>query len=100
MRIRTVFQSSILLVFPLLAGCVSTAPSPSTQNCPLKLDGLFYETAAGRTRLPAIPFLKLTEGLGSEATTNLPDGRTVVVTITPAGNDFMLRLSARPDRTL
>src|SRR5690242_12115365 len=43
----------------------------------LKLDNLFYETARGRTSIPA--------RLGK---TKMPDGRTVTVAVSHQGHDF------------
>src|SRR5208283_5733971 len=92
--------SSGLLSALLLAGCASTPTAPTARICPLKLDGLFFETAAGRTLLPAIPFCKVPDGAGLEANTNLPDGRTVTIAVKPDGNDFALRFSAAPDNDI
>jgi alpha-D-xyloside xylohydrolase len=95
----------MLLAALLLAGCASTPeatiPLPaSSQACPLKLDGLFYETAAGRTVLPSIPFTRAPDGSGQQAETNMPDGRTVTIAVKPDGSDFSIRLSAQPDKDI
>jgi alpha-D-xyloside xylohydrolase len=65
----------------------------------LKLDGLFYETANGRTRLPATLSLPK-QGIdftdwAAEAT--LPDGRVVRVSVQPEGKNFSVALKAQPD---
>src|ERR1017187_738343 len=92
----------VLFASILLAGCTSTRtvtvslPAPS-KICPFKIDGLFYETATGRTPLPAIPFTKTQAGPGQQAETKMPDGRVVTISVTPDGNDFSIRLSATPD---
>ena len=65
--------------------------------CPLKLDGLFYETAAGRIVLPVIPFTRAPDGLGQQAETKMPDGRVVTISVKPEGNDFSIHLAAAPD---
>jgi len=63
----------------------------------LKLDGLFYETAAGRTPLPA----ELTAAPGSTGNQRLKgqarmsDGRTVMLSVVPEGATFIIRLGAR-----
>jgi len=100
---RIVFRHwPVPLVAFLLAGCASTRnetvtlPAPANAR-PLKLDGLFYETAAGRVLLPTIPFVRTPGGLGQQAQTNLPDGRKVTISIKPDGNDFSVRMSAKPD---
>ncbi len=67
----------------------------------LIVDGLFYETAAGRVSLPA----SLTAAVGAVARggaaytsqTTEPDGRTVTLSVTPQGPDFTLALRAQPD---
>jgi alpha-glucosidase (family GH31 glycosyl hydrolase) len=65
----------------------------------LRLDGLFYETARGRTPLPA----GLTAGPGGTGNQRLggqarmPDGRTVTLSVVPDGTNFTIRLGARPD---
>jgi alpha-D-xyloside xylohydrolase len=103
MNIKIVFRPwPMLWVALLLAGCTSTRqatvflPAPS-QVCPLKLDGMFYETATGRTVLPVIPFTRTPGGSGQQAETKMPDGRVVTIAIEPDGADFLVRLSAQPD---
>ncbi|HLQ78565.1 MAG TPA: TIM-barrel domain-containing protein, partial [Terriglobia bacterium] len=64
----------------------------------LKLDGLYYETSRGRTRLPAFT----TQGTPITnarwtAQTTMPDGHTIVATVTPQANRFTLSLMAMPD---
>lgn len=65
----------------------------------LKLDGLFYEAANGRTMLPA----QLTRGAKAikdqpwSGEVRMPDGRVVAVSVTPQSNNFAIRLSAQPD---
>lgn len=88
---------SALFASLLLAGCTSPRPTTPSRICPIKLDGLFYETAAGRTPLPVIPFTPAPGGLGQQAETNLPDGRVVTISVKPEGNGFAIHLSATPD---
>src|SRR2546429_3681611 len=65
----------------------------------LKLNGLFYETANGRTMLPA----QLTRGARAirdkpwSGEVRMPDGRVVSVSVTPQSNNFVIRLRAQPD---
>ena len=92
----------VLFASILLAGCTSTRTvtvslPASSKICPLKIDGLFYETATGRTLLPVIPFIQAPDGSGQQAETKMPDGRVVKISVTPDGNDFSIRLSATPD---
>lgn len=55
----------------------------------LRIDRLAFTTAAGRTPLPA--------ELVQKHEVRLPDGRLVKLSITPEGQNFLLRLSAQPD---
>ena len=87
----------VLFASLLLAGCASTPSTPLSRICPVKIDGLFYETAAGRTPLPPIPFTMTQEGPGQQAGITMPDGRMVKIFVKPDGNDFSIRLSAMPD---
>jgi alpha-glucosidase (family GH31 glycosyl hydrolase) len=92
----------VLFASILLAGCTSTRTvtvslPASSKICPLKIDGLFYETATGRTPLPVIPFIQAPDGSGQQAETKMPDGRVVKISVKPDGNDFSIRLSATPD---
>lgn len=72
---------------------------PQGESHSLKLDGLFYETAAGRTMLPAE--IKTTaEGVRDkewQSQTKMPDGRVVSVTVKPEGKNFIFSLKAQPD---
>jgi alpha-D-xyloside xylohydrolase len=52
----------------------------------LKIDGLYFETARGRTRLPE--FI---------SQTTMPDGRTILANVTRQANRFTVSLKARPD---
>jgi alpha-D-xyloside xylohydrolase len=84
----------------LVLSSTSLAPNekdPGSRS--LKLDGLFYETAAGRVLLPA----ELTEKAQRLANkqwsgqTRMTDGRVVTVSINPDGKNFNVRFSAQPD---
>ncbi len=62
----------------------------------LKLDGLFYETAQGRTMLPAELTAKARNNR-LEGQTKMADGRMVSVSLKPEGaKNFIIRLSAQP----
>jgi alpha-D-xyloside xylohydrolase len=63
----------------------------------LTVDGLFYETAGGRTLLPAKLTARRSKTGRLEATTKMPDGRTVKISVLPTGRDFNISISA--DRT-
>lgn len=62
----------------------------------LKLDGLFYETASGRTVLPAEATAKAKKNGQLESQTKMADGRVVHVSVKPDGKNFVLSLSAQP----
>jgi alpha-D-xyloside xylohydrolase len=63
----------------------------------LKLDGLFYETARGRTVLPAQATAAMKKEGQLESQTKMADGRVVNILVKPDGKNFVLRLSAQPD---
>ena len=73
----------------------ASQPTPAAR--PLKLDHLFYDAGKGRVSLPA----ELTADCRGPAPVTrrakMADGRTVELSVTTAGRDFLLRLSARPD---
>src|SRR5713101_9457118 len=62
----------------------------------LKLDGLFYETAQGRTALPAQLTAKQKNN-EQESEVRMTDGRVVKLSLKPDGKNFIVRLSAQPD---
>src|SRR5262245_17764570 len=67
-----------------------------TSQRALKIDGFFYETAAGRTMLP--PFVAPV--IGNRSWTRklrLADGRIASLRVTPRHRNFVIRLSAQPD---
>jgi len=62
----------------------------------LKISGLFFETAAGRTMLSEeITARQRNNRLEGEVT--LPGGRVVKLTLEPEGENFNIRVSAQPD---
>jgi len=65
----------------------------------LRLDGLFYETASGRTPLPAslTSALQGARALTSSKQATMPDGRIVTVLVQRSGKDFNISLKAQPD---
>ncbi len=100
-----------LITLALLAGCVAVAPLPSPSlesaggrsvlNLPgvagaVRLDGIFYETAQGRTSLPA-NLTATAQGRTLVARATMPDGRAVTVTVTPdARQNYTVSLAAVP----
>jgi len=85
-----------LLVSLLLSGC-STSPTgnPGPTSRSPGFEGLFYETANSRTLLPVNLIAEAQQHGHSE--TQMPDGRVVIISVKPDGNDFSIRLSATPD---
>lgn len=106
-----------LLILPVLLGLSDAVPaqqpsesravlilqskhlSPHREGRSLKLDGLFYETATGRTMLPA-EIKTRAEGVGNkhwDEQAKMPDGRTVNVSVRPEGKNFIVAMKAQPD---
>ena len=97
-KIKTGFSLVIVLVAPFLfTGCTSSRIAASSGVCPIKLDGWFYETVAGRAALPVVSFSRATKRSGQPVEVKMPDGHVVKVAIKPEGNDFTLRMTATPD---
>jgi alpha-glucosidase (family GH31 glycosyl hydrolase) len=64
----------------------------------LRIDGLFYETASGRTALPAG---LITAGrVAKVSEVKMPDGRVVAVAVEQQGRDFNVSLKAQPDKDI
>jgi alpha-glucosidase (family GH31 glycosyl hydrolase) len=71
---------------------------PERESGSLKFDGLFYETAAGRTILPQA--LTAKARVTTSQWTNqikMADGRSVKITVQPQGLNFKISLKAQPD---
>ncbi len=73
-------------------------PGSRPARTPLKIDGLYFETAAGRTRLPAALTAPLATGAATSSEMTMPDGRVVRLSFAPDGRHRTLRLGASPDR--
>ncbi|MCM3874528.1 MAG: hypothetical protein ND895_27870 [Pyrinomonadaceae bacterium] len=65
----------------------------------LSIDGLFYETAAGRTVLPEQLSGKRQSVRGRlwKSQLKMADGRVVTISVQPQGKDFNVSLKAQPD---
>jgi alpha-D-xyloside xylohydrolase len=102
----------------LLAGCTVTKPQlvpedEATLSLPLsnqpfgpqagpgtiRLDAIFFETAAGKTTLPGGLAVKSRgmSGRSLEAQTRMSDGRLVTISVEPRGRDYVVRFDAQPD---
>ena len=68
----------------------------------LRIDGLYYRTAAGQVWLPTTFSLRAEAGATARqvAEAAMPDGRSVLVSVRPEGNNFMLSLSANSNRDI
>jgi alpha-glucosidase (family GH31 glycosyl hydrolase) len=115
---KTRFATYLLIL--LTAGVVSNAQQPAEQRDgsavlilqsaalgqsrgtargSLRLDGLFYETATGRTILPAALTAKAQSIRASlwKNQLKMADGRVVSIEVQPEGLDFNISLKAQPD---
>ena len=63
----------------------------------LRLDGLFYETAAGRTLLPSDLTAQGISGKGAKRHVSMPDKRVVSIEVQQQGKDFNVSLKAEPN---
>jgi alpha-D-xyloside xylohydrolase len=76
------------------------APGPKGANRgSLRLDGIFYETAAGRVFLQA-EFTNNNGGVSNkrwQAQSKMADGRTVTIVVLPQGKNFAVRMNAQPN---
>ncbi|PWT87275.1 MAG: hypothetical protein C5B55_15030, partial [Blastocatellia bacterium] len=76
----------------------SSKLKPVSGEGSLKIEGLFYETASGKTLLPASLTAKISSGAhnwSKQVTT--ADGRTITVSVTPTATDFNINLKSQPD---
>ena len=88
-------------------GAALEIPSPvplragtEARRSALRIDGLYFETAIGRTRLPASLTAAARIGGGGATEVRLADGRVVRLTVTPDGRHRTLRLSADRSRDI
>ena len=112
-RLRTPnwIVTAALAVLSATHGCAKSAPSVELSRTDtsltlradgfsLRIDGLFYETAAGPTRLPSLTPQTTTTDQPWIAEVTMPDRRVVRVSVTRrSGNPdtFDITLNARPD---
>src|SRR5690349_9894394 len=71
-----------------------------TKEFDMRLDGLFYETAAGRTFLPSFDQLSIISKKPwmREGTTR--DGHVIRISVTPQSGRFNVAFSARPNNDI
>jgi len=69
--------------------------SPSRKRS-LSVDSFFYETANGRTQLPASLFKEARANGQLGASGKMPDGRMIAISVKSIGSDFLISLSADP----
>ena len=110
---RTSLWLLFFLVVPVLGPAQTTSPvsmedgqavlslpqGSSRQNRTLRLDRFFYETAQGRTMLPAQLTGKAQnfKSGAAEAQGKTTDGRIATLSVKQEGRNFVIRLSAQPD---
>ncbi len=82
----------ILVLFAGFPAMLQAAPAASVVP---KLDGVFYETAVGRTGLPDSLVAGAQQSGSSK--TNMPDGRVISVAVGREGSNLALKFSAQPD---
>jgi len=72
---------------------------PGPEGRVLKIDGLFFETAVGRTTLPGQLTARQRNSRNSQAAdeARLADGRVVRLSVQPEGDNFIIRMGAQPD---
>ena len=116
-RKNRTFLLLTLLMLVVLTGCTSQKPSfvtgeeqltlilPSKKlpvSDSLKLDGLFFETAEGRTMLPSQLDVKIKRMSKApfQGTTELEDGRKVTVSLKPKGDNFIIKFNATPNEDI
>ena len=74
----------------------SEALAPVAAGPVLTIDGLYFETAAGRTPLPADLAMKPQPGNATFGEVRMPDGRLVRLALSPDGPHYTLRFTAKP----
>lgn len=95
-KYRVVLILSALGTVLLLDGCATRKTCCRPAGPLPRFDGLFYETAKhNRTLLPARLIAEAQSN--GRSVTKMPDGRVVKLTIVPDGNNFDVRVSAKPD---
>jgi alpha-D-xyloside xylohydrolase len=83
-------------------GNIQSAPGITFSNkvCTVKLDGLFFETEKGRTKIPVIAAAGAGSGVSLNGSTKI-DGRLVAVSISQQGeNNFIIQFSATPSNDI
>ena len=70
--------------------------SSSSGKQALTVDGLFYETAGGRTMLPRTLTARAGKNGQLSANAKMPDGRSITISVKPNGGNFDIALIASP----
>jgi len=70
--------------------------SPIGGRQSLAVTNIYYETASGRTMLPSALTAGLKKNGQLDASRKMPDGRTLNISVTPAGKSFNVSLTASP----
>jgi len=78
-------------------GAGGAALTLQSKQLALRVDGLFYETAAGRTSLPAFNSASIIEKQPWTREATMPDGHMIRVSVTPQSGRFNIALTATPN---
>jgi alpha-glucosidase (family GH31 glycosyl hydrolase) len=70
--------------------------SPIGGKQSLAISGIYYETASGKIFLPSALTSTVKKSGQLEASQKMPDGRTIKLSIIPAGKNFNISLTASP----
>jgi alpha-D-xyloside xylohydrolase len=102
-------MSRISAIVALCALCATAPAAPFAQGTAggatltlqsnafaLRIDGLFYETPAGRTYLPAFTPAGIVSRAPWTRESAMPDGHVVRVSVTPEASRFAIGFTARP----
>ena len=107
---KNAYRTPVILALALtciICGAAPQAPSIRTpmavaaltlqsKDLALRLDGFFYETAAGRTYMPAFPQEAIISKKTWKRDGTMSDGRVVHVSVTPKSGRFEIGLTATP----
>jgi alpha-D-xyloside xylohydrolase len=93
---RTIALVAAALAVPAMGTTQQSGATVTLRSAALTIDGLYFETAEGRTLLPAALTPRQVAGSPAAGEVKLPDGRVVRLMLSPTGPHYTLRLSAEP----
>ena len=92
----TIALTAAALAVPTMGSAQQAGATVTLRSAALTIDGLYFETAEGRTPLPAALTPRQVAGSPAAGEIKLPGGRVVRLALSPAGRHYTLRLSAEP----